>query len=279
MAATTSLSISLFFTHKLSLCALLQILTQFICRCVWETDPQRQSPQLFHSYCDTACQRCLARLVSRLRTFFHQLCHHVPVVQGAVPLWEEMASSSPLLSIVDSGKVGIHSLYSQLLRDCFYGKTYNRLFSIAEVVDLECCPCHTQSFHAHCSLSSLGQPFCNAAYLINRSWHIGSYHCFVSLQADRQHMLLLDWQLICICALQILTFKESLKVWKSISFLGHFLMVGLILISVVMPPRSSKRSKPPVRDEQHKQLPQSKSSEKANWANSSVAGPEARWAA
>ncbi|KAA6421295.1 MAG: membrane bound O-acyl transferase family [Trebouxia sp. A1-2] len=37
----------------------------------------------------------------------------------------------------------------------------------------------------------------------------------------------------CASAFMILTFKESLAVWRSISFLGHFLMIALILVSVV----------------------------------------------
>ena len=54
-------------------------------------------------------------------------------------------------------------------------------------------------------------------------------------------------------AMQILTFKESLAVWRSISFLGHFLMIAIILVSIVLPPKSPKKSKPAVNDEQHYQ--------------------------
>ena len=54
-------------------------------------------------------------------------------------------------------------------------------------------------------------------------------------------------------AMQILTFNESLAVWRSISFLGHFLMIAIILVSVVLPPKSPKKSKLAVNDEQHSQ--------------------------
>ncbi|DBA91841.1 TPA: hypothetical protein ACH3X1_015978 [Trebouxia sp. C0004] len=70
----------------------------------------------------------------------------------------------------------------------------------------------------------------------------------------------------CASAFMILTFKESLAVWRSISFLGHFLMIALILVSIVLPPRSPKKSMPAVKDEQHQQKPESQPSLKTNWA-------------
>ena len=59
------------------------------------------------------------------------------------------------------------------------------------------------------------------------------------------------------CCLQILTFKESLAVWRSISFLGHFLMIALILVSIVLPPKSPRRNKPLVPGDQSQQKPES----------------------
>ncbi|KAL3156423.1 hypothetical protein ABBQ38_000734 [Trebouxia sp. C0009 RCD-2024] len=46
----------------------------------------------------------------------------------------------------------------------------------------------------------------------------------------------------CASAFMILTFKESLTVWRSISFLGHFVMLSLILVSLVLPPKTRARS-------------------------------------
>ena len=65
---------------------------------------------------------------------------------------------------------------------------------------------------------------------------------------------------------------QSLKVWMSISFLGHFLMVALILVSLVLPPRSSRKSELAVTEQHDKQS--ATSSEKANWAGTSVAGSQ-----
>jgi len=73
--------------------------------------------------------------------------------------------------------------------------------------------------------------------------------------------------------MQILTFKESLAVWRSISFLGHFLMIALILVSVVLPPRTPKKSIPAVKDEQHQQKPES--GLESNWAADTHTAPTA----
>ena len=68
----------------------------------------------------------MARRLPRLCAVL-QLCCYVPVVQGAVPLREELASSNPQVSAVDSGKV--YSLYSQVLRYCLHGEDFYELLS------------------------------------------------------------------------------------------------------------------------------------------------------
>lgn len=75
--------------------------------------------------------------------------------------------------------------------------------------------------------------------------------------------------------MQILTLKESLAVWRSISFLGHFLMISLILVSLVIPPKSHARSTNVVKEQQQQQQQhpsEVKSSLDSNWAGSTVAG-------
>ena len=76
------------------------------------------------------------------------------------------------------------------------------------------------------------------------------------------------------CVLQILTFRQSLKVWRSISFLGHFLMVALILVSLVLSPRSFRKSKVTATEQHSKQSAEPKSSGIATWASTSVAGSQ-----
>jgi len=96
--------------------------------------------------------------------------------------------------------------------------------------------------------------------------------CAASIKQLHRHIV---QKLHCCSAMQILTFKESLAVWRSISFLGHFLMIALILVSIVLPPRTPKKSKPAVKDEQHQQKPESQSSLKTNWAADTNTAPPA----
>lgn len=71
--------------------------------------------------------------------------------------------------------------------------------------------------------------------------------------------------------MQILTFKESLAVWRSISFLGHFMMLSLILVSLVLPPKTPARSLDAIKEEQQQQ-PEVKATSKSNRADSMIAG-------
>ena len=75
--------------------------------------------------------------------------------------------------------------------------------------------------------------------------------------------------------MQILTFKESLEVWRSISFHGHFLMVSLILVSLILPPKSPSKSTGVLKNEQQQQRPEVQSSLKANWAEPTATGHRA----
>ena len=77
------------------------------------------------------------------------------------------------------------------------------------------------------------------------------------------------------CAMQILTFKESLRVWRSISFLGHFLMVSLMLVSLILPPKPPSKTTGVKKNEQQQQQPKAPSSLKANWAESTATGHRA----
>lgn len=44
-----------------------------------------------------------------------------------------------------------------------------------------------------------------------------------------------------ICAAQLLDFSASMKAWESVNFLGHFLMLPIILVSLVNPPRRPRK--------------------------------------
>lgn len=72
--------------------------------------------------------------------------------------------------------------------------------------------------------------------------------------------------------MQILTFKESLAVWRSISFLGHFLMVSLMLVSLILPPRHPSKSAGVRKNEQKQQRPEVHSNLKTNVAASTATG-------
>lgn len=72
--------------------------------------------------------------------------------------------------------------------------------------------------------------------------------------------------------MQILTFKESLAVWQSISFLGHFLMVSLMLVSLILPPKHPSKSTGARKSEQEQQRPEVPSSLKTNYAASTATG-------
>jgi hypothetical protein len=41
--------------------------------------------------------------------------------------------------------------------------------------------------------------------------------------------------------MQLLDFSVSMKAWKSVHFLGHFLMLAIILVSMVNPPRRPRK--------------------------------------
>jgi hypothetical protein len=41
---------------------------------------------------------------------------------------------------------------------------------------------------------------------------------------------------------QLLYFEPGWRVWRSVNFLGHFLMFSIMLISVVNPPRRPKKA-------------------------------------
>lgn len=41
--------------------------------------------------------------------------------------------------------------------------------------------------------------------------------------------------------LQLLDFSLSMKAWRSVHFLGHFLMLAIILVSMVNPPRRPRK--------------------------------------
>ncbi len=43
------------------------------------------------------------------------------------------------------------------------------------------------------------------------------------------------------CVVQLLDFSVSMKAWKSVHFLGHFLMLAIILVSMVNPPRRPRK--------------------------------------
>ena len=77
------------------------------------------------------------------------------------------------------------------------------------------------------------------------------------------------------CAMQILTFKESLRVWQSISFLGHFLMVSLMLVSLILPPKPPSKATGVKKNEQQQQQPEAQSSLKSNWAETTATGHRA----
>ena len=42
-------------------------------------------------------------------------------------------------------------------------------------------------------------------------------------------------------AVQLLDFDLSFKTWNSVHFLGHFLMVAIIVVSMVNPPRKQRK--------------------------------------
>ena len=53
-------------------------------------------------------------------------------------------------------------------------------------------------------------------------------------------------------------------------------MIALILVSIVLPPRTPKKSMPAVKDEQQQQKPESLSGLKTNWAADTHTAPTAR---
>lgn len=45
----------------------------------------------------------------------------------------------------------------------------------------------------------------------------------------------------CLCALQLLEWRASIETWASVYFLGHILMISIILVSLVNPPRRPRK--------------------------------------
>ena len=43
------------------------------------------------------------------------------------------------------------------------------------------------------------------------------------------------------CCVQLLDFSVAFKTWNSVHFLGHFLMVAIIAVSMVNPPRKPRK--------------------------------------
>ena len=53
---------------------------------------------------------------------------------------------------------------------------------------------------------------------------------------------LCSWPLMCsACCVQLLDFSVAFKTWNSVHFLGHFLMVAIIAVSMVNPPRKPRK--------------------------------------
>jgi hypothetical protein len=60
-------------------------------------------------------------------------------------------------------------------------------------------------------------------------------------------------------AAQLLDFKLSINAWQSVNFLGHFLMLAIILVSMVNPPRrprkkdavTAEQTTPPIQTGMH----------------------------
>lgn len=42
----------------------------------------------------------------------------------------------------------------------------------------------------------------------------------------------------------MLFWKEALAVWRSMHFVGHFMIAAILLVGVVFPPRSPRTAKP-----------------------------------
>jgi len=53
-------------------------------------------------------------------------------------------------------------------------------------------------------------------------------------------------------ALQLLDFSVSFKTWNSVHFLGHFLMVAIIVVSMVNPPRKPRKKEAASADKHDK---------------------------
>jgi hypothetical protein len=52
--------------------------------------------------------------------------------------------------------------------------------------------------------------------------------------------------------LQLLDFNTSIRTWNSVHFLGHFLMVAIILVSLVNPPRKPRKKETAAADKEDK---------------------------
>lgn len=63
------------------------------------------------------------------------------------------------------------------------------------------------------------------------------------------HDAALTWPLrFTLPALQLLDFDLSFKTWNSVHFLGHFLMVAIIVVSMVNPPRKQRKKEAATAD-------------------------------